>query len=233
MASALPTPLYPLYQDRIGFSGAVLSWIFSLYVCGTLAVLLLVGNLSDNIGRRPVLLLALASALLGSLAFLVLPGISGFLVGRTLHGIAVGVFGAAGAATLADLEPHGDRSRAALFATVANMLGLVAGSLLSGELAQYAPLPLRLPWLAEIAFLFIAMVLIWNLNDDWRRPSPGWWRPQPLHVPKSIRPIVCGRRCCGFQSLGHYGIVSRAGSEPYRERASPVGSGPEWRGRRS
>jgi MFS family permease len=54
MASAIPTPLYPLYQDRIGFSGIVLSWIFSLYVCGTLAVLLLVGNLSDNIGRRPV-----------------------------------------------------------------------------------------------------------------------------------------------------------------------------------
>lgn len=206
MASAIPTPLYPLYQDKLGFSGVVLSLIFSLYVCGTLAVLLLVGNLSDNIGRRPVLLLALASALLGSLAFLALPGISGLLVGRTLHGIAVGVFGAAGAATLADLEPHGDRSRAALFATVANMLGLVVGSLLSGELAQYAPLPLRLPWLVEIAFLMVATILIWNLSNDWRRPSPGWWRPQPLHLPKSIRRLFVAAAAAGFSLSAIMGL---------------------------
>jgi predicted MFS family arabinose efflux permease len=206
MASAIPTPLYPLYQDKLGFSAVVLSWIFSLYVCGTLAVLLLVGNLSDNVGRRPVLLLALASALLGSLAFLALPGISGLLVGRTLHGVAVGVFGAAGAATLADLEPHGDRSRAALFATLPNMLGLVVGSLLSGELAQYAPFPLRLPWLAEIAFLLSATILIWNLNDDWRRPSTGWWRPQPLHVPKSIRRLFVAAAAAGFSLSAIMGL---------------------------
>jgi len=176
MASAIPTPLYPLYQARFDFSSVVLTCIFALYVCGTLAVLLLVGNLSDNIGRRPVLLLALGSALLGSLVFIAAEGALGLLAGRAFHGIAVGFFGAAGAAALADLEPRGDRSRAALFATVANMLGLVAGSLLAGELAQYAPLPLRLPWLAETALLVITTVFIWNLGDDWRRPPAGWWR---------------------------------------------------------
>ena len=56
LASAIPTPLYPLYQHSFGFSGLMLTVIFALYVVGTLAVLILAGNLSDLTGRRPVLL---------------------------------------------------------------------------------------------------------------------------------------------------------------------------------
>lgn len=205
-ASAIPTPLYPIYQNRFVFSGVMLTWIFALYVFGTLAVLVLIGNLSDNIGRRPVLLLALGSALLGSFVFIGAEGAPGLLVGRTLHGLAVGVFGAAGAATLADLEPSGDRSCAALFATVANMLGLIAGSLLAGELAQYAPLPLRLPWLVEIALLSIATILIWRLDNDWRRPAPGWWRPQSFHVPKAMRRLFVAAAAAGFSLSAIMGL---------------------------
>lgn len=161
MASAIPTPLYPLYQSRFVFSEMTLTWVFAAYVFATLAVLLLIGNISDHVGRRSVLLAALGAAILGSITFFVAQGVPGLLIGRALHGIAVGIFGAAGAATLADLEPSGNGMRAALFATLANMLGLVAGALTSGELAQYAPLPLRLPWCLEILLLVGVGIPIW------------------------------------------------------------------------
>ncbi len=206
MASAIPTPLYPLYQAPFGFSGLMLTAIFALYVVGTLAVLVLAGNLSDLIGRRPVLLLGLAAALAGSVAFLFANGITGLLVGRLLHGVAVGVFGAAGAATLLDLEPNGNRSRAALFATVANMAGLVAGSLLAGGLAQYAPLPFRLVWLLELAALAAASVLIWRLPNDRHPAPPGWWRPRPLHMPASMRRLFTVAATAGFSISAIMGL---------------------------
>ena len=98
-----------------------------------MAILLLIGNISGKIGRRPVLLFALGCALAGSVVFFVADCIAELLIGRLFHGIAVGILGAASAAALVDLEPRCDRSRAALFATVANMAGLVGGSLLAGN----------------------------------------------------------------------------------------------------
>lgn len=206
MASAIPTPLYPLYQSRFVFSEMTLTWVFAAYVFATLAVLLLIGNISDHVGRRSVLLAALGAAILGSITFFVAQGVPGLLIGRALHGIAVGIFGAAGAATLADLEPSGNGMRAALFATLANMLGLVAGALTSGELAQYAPLPLRLPWCLEILLLVGVGIPIWQLHNDWRRPPPGWWRPQPLHVPAGMGRLFVATAAAGFSLSAIMGL---------------------------
>src|SRR6476619_2994417 len=59
-ASAAPTPLYALYQARWGFSPITTTVVFGIYAVAVLAALLTVGSLSDHVGRRPVLLAALA-----------------------------------------------------------------------------------------------------------------------------------------------------------------------------
>jgi MFS family permease len=60
MATAsAPSPIYPLYQERWGFSVTMLTVIFAVYVAGLLGALLTVGSLSDHLGRRPVLVAAL------------------------------------------------------------------------------------------------------------------------------------------------------------------------------
>src|SRR5471032_487303 len=54
-ASSAPTPLYHLYQASWGFSAAILTLIFSVYAFSLLVALLVVGSLSDYLGRRPVI----------------------------------------------------------------------------------------------------------------------------------------------------------------------------------
>ena len=58
-ASAAPTPLYRVYQQEWGFSATLLTVVFGAYALALLTALLTAGRLSDHIGRRPVIALAL------------------------------------------------------------------------------------------------------------------------------------------------------------------------------
>src|SRR3712207_8446129 len=62
--------LYPLYQHELGFGGLLVTVVFATYAVGVLAALLLVGRLSDQVGRRAVLFPGLAAAAASSLVFL-------------------------------------------------------------------------------------------------------------------------------------------------------------------
>ena len=56
--SALPAPLYVLYQARDHFSTFMITVIFAAYAAGVVASLFLAGHLSDWAGRRRMVLLA-------------------------------------------------------------------------------------------------------------------------------------------------------------------------------
>jgi MFS family permease len=51
----LPTPLYAVYRDEFGFSGTTLTLIFAVYAVALIPSLLIFGQLSDRVGRRPVI----------------------------------------------------------------------------------------------------------------------------------------------------------------------------------
>ncbi len=57
-ASITPTPLYGTYSVLWHFSPLTLTLIYATYAFGVLATLLLAGGVSDEVGRRPVLLVA-------------------------------------------------------------------------------------------------------------------------------------------------------------------------------
>ena len=58
-ASVTPSPLYGTYSVLWHFSPLTLTLIYATYAFGVLATLLLAGGVSDDVGRRPVLLVAL------------------------------------------------------------------------------------------------------------------------------------------------------------------------------
>ncbi|CAM0567632.1 hypothetical protein MASRES_GEN13593_00630 [Acinetobacter baumannii] len=59
-ASSAPTPLYRLYQQLWQFSPVTLTLIFATYAFTLLGSLLIIGSLSDYIGRRPVIIAAIS-----------------------------------------------------------------------------------------------------------------------------------------------------------------------------
>src|ERR1700745_966330 len=59
-SSAAPTPLYAIYQAKWHFTPITTTVVFGVYAIAVLAGLLTLGKLSDHVGRRPVLLTAIA-----------------------------------------------------------------------------------------------------------------------------------------------------------------------------
>src|SRR6202012_2809189 len=59
LAAGAPTPLLVVFERQWGFPASVLTIAFAAYSLGLLAALLVVGSLSDPLGRRPVLVVAL------------------------------------------------------------------------------------------------------------------------------------------------------------------------------
>src|SRR3954465_12839483 len=104
-ASSAPSPLYVVYQQQWGFTAWVLTAVFAIYVVGLLGSLLVIGALSDHVGRRPVLAGAIALEAVALVLFLVAGGGRVLAVARVLQGVATGAAMTTLGATLVDLDP--------------------------------------------------------------------------------------------------------------------------------
>jgi MFS family permease len=189
-AASAPSPLYAVYAARWGFSSTTLTAIFAVYALALLAALLTAGELSDHLGRRPVLTIALAVQTVAMVAFLLADGVVALYVARILQGIGTGVATGALSAWLIDLEPSDAPGLGSLVGAVAPLAGLAAGAVGSALLVQYGPHPLRLVyWLLTGVFL-VALVAVRSVPDDVPR-RPGWLatlRPD-VGVPAAARPL--------------------------------------------
>lgn len=199
----LPTPLYRGYQQSFGFSPLMVTLIFAVYVASLIPSLLIAGPLSDSVGRRKVLLPAVVLAALGSLVFALADNVGWLFAARLLQGLAVGAASGALTAALSELEPRGDRRRAALVSTVASVGGLGAGPLIAGLLAEYAPSPYVLPFVVEIALLIPAAVAMATLPAS--RPTTKW-RPRRPSLPASMRGVFVSSGTAGFLAFSVIGL---------------------------
>jgi predicted MFS family arabinose efflux permease len=212
LGATLPTPLYPLYQQELGFGGLMVTVVFAMYAVGVLAALLVVGRLSDEVGRRAVLLPALGVAAASSLAFLVPHSLAALFVGRLLSGVSAGAFTGVATAMLIDLAPAEGRARAGLLAAVVNVLGLGLGPVVAGVLADYAPYPLVLPYLLHLALVALSAVALMVVPEPIeRRQGPVRLRVQRLGVPEEVRSTFVRAAVAGFAGfavLGFFTAVS-------------------------
>ena len=70
LGTALPAPLYAIYQRQWHFSSGVLTLIFAVYAVAVLATLLLAGQASDQAGRKPVMAVAVGFGAASTIAFI-------------------------------------------------------------------------------------------------------------------------------------------------------------------
>jgi MFS family permease len=181
----LPTPLYAVYRERFGFSGTELTLIFAIYAMALIPSLLVFGQLSDRVGRRPVIAGGLCVAAVGLLLLALAQSTVWLLVARAVQGLALGTTVGTAAAALVELEPDGDPGRAALAAVLGQSGGSAAGPLVAGVLAQWAPAPRQLCYLVGIALTIAAVLAVVRIEEP-GEPS-GEWRLQTPSVPGEAR----------------------------------------------
>src|SRR5215211_7173435 len=181
----LPTPLYAVYREEFGFSGTTLTLVFAAYTIVLIPSLLVFGQLSDRVGRRPVIVGGLGLAALGLVLLAVAQSVAALLVGRVVQGIALGAAVGTIPAALVELEPNGDHSRAATAAVLGQSGGSAAGPLVAGALAQWAPAPLQLCYAVGVAVTVAAIAGVLTVGEP--RPAAGRWRLQKPSVPAPIR----------------------------------------------
>jgi MFS family permease len=188
-ASAAPTPLYVVYQDEWGFSATTLTLVFALYVFGLLATLLVCGRLSDHVGRRPVIAVAIGLEVVAMLLFVVADGVPALGTARVVQGIATGLAMTAMGAALVDLNPPENPALAGIVSGMAPIGGLAIGALAAGALVEYGPWSTSLIYLLILGALAAAALVAWRMPET-GSPRPGALaslRPQ-LGVPPRLRP---------------------------------------------
>src|ERR1700689_3767198 len=143
LGGTLPVPLYVLYEKQMGFGPLGVTVVFAAYVLGTLFALVALGDLSDHVGRRKGLALAVVCAAVSTGLFLAAPDIWWLIVPRVVRGVAGGLVTGTATAALAELQPRGDHRAAAVVASGSNMTGLGLGPLTAGLFAEYVAMPTR------------------------------------------------------------------------------------------
>ncbi|MEU5031247.1 MFS transporter [Streptomyces milbemycinicus] len=182
------TPLYVLWQNELGFSSGMLTVVFACYIVGLIAALLVAGVVSDRVGRKPVLLPALALGIVASVLFATAGSIVALAIARLLSGVAVGSIVSAGMAAVTDVAGPDRKRLAALLASTAMVLGAGLGPLLAGVLSEALPGPTVTVFLVEIALLVLAVLAVVRmpLRRPAAAPRPGAWVRVPS-VPRANR----------------------------------------------
>lgn len=214
--STLVTPLYIMYKQVFGFSQISLTLIYAVYVIGNICGLLLFGRLSDQVGRRPATLIALGITCVSALLFLFANSVAWLFPARILNGFAAGLGAGALTAWIAELEPHGNRGRAAIVASAANLGGLAFGAVLAGALAQFAPWPLRLPYIAFLVLLLAMFAALGLVKETVQQPVRSMaeleLRPR-IGVPRELRLAFVAPAAIAFAAFALGGFYAALAPE--------------------
>jgi MFS family permease len=187
-ASATPTPLYADYAADWSFSTPVLTAVYAVYAVGVLAALLLIGRISDEIGRRPVLIAALSALLVATVLYMAAQSVEWLFAARGLQGVATGAALAAAGAAMLDLHPRGDAVQVGLVNGVGSALGIGLGAAVSSVLVQEAPDPRVTPFALVFVLFAVALAGTLALRESAPRSERPRFRPQRPKVPRSVRP---------------------------------------------
>jgi Major Facilitator Superfamily len=186
-SSAAPTPLYAIYQARWHFTPITTTVVFGAYAIAVLTGLLTLGKLSDHVGRRPVLLTAIAVHAASLVIFATATGVPALLSARVVQGLSTGAaLGAIGAAML-DM----DRELGTFANAVAPGMGTASGAILSALAVRLLPDPTHLIYLALIGVLALQATAIAAMRETVTR-APGALaslRPE-ITLPRALRAPV-------------------------------------------
>jgi MFS family permease len=202
-ASSAPTPLYSVYRAEWGFSPITITVVFATYAIAVLVALLVVGKLSDHIGRRPVLIASLLVQLAALAVFLVATNVTDLVIARIVQGVSTGAAAGALGAALLDI----DQQRGTIANAVSPISGTATGSLLSGVFVQFLPSPTHLIYVALLGVFAVQLlgVVLMPETVTTKAGALGSLRPEIALPPAVRRPmLVAAPALVAVWSLGGF-----------------------------
>jgi len=179
-------PLLPFYGDAVGASPMQIGLIFASYSLCQIVASPWLGHLSDQHGRRPILIFSL----IGTVASFALLAVANTLfllfAARIIDGLSGGNISTA-RAYISDITEEKDRARAYGIIGAAFGLGFIFGPALGGVLGRYgyaAP-----AWAAAVlAGVALVMTILWlpETNRSSRAARGNPWREMPLMLRRPV-----------------------------------------------
>src|SRR4051794_39224049 len=156
-----------------------------------MVALVVLGRVSNHVGRRPVAIAALLLTAAGTLVLTQVHSVEPLIAGRVLQGIGCGLASSALAAFVVDSAPASPAWLASAVTTSSPMVGLTVGALASGALAEYGPAPRSLIYLIAAGALAACAALVIASPETVARTrgAAAALRPQ-IRVPASARRLL-------------------------------------------
>ena len=153
-------PLLPLYAKQFGASGLEVGFLLMSYSLMQFFFAPMWGRLSDRIGRRPVLMISLATSAVGYTIWGLSTSLAMLFVSRIVAGFGNANLAVA-QAYIADVTPAENRAQGMGIIGAAFGLGFVLGPAIAGIICQFGVHPNMLGFIA--AFFSIADLIFTGL----------------------------------------------------------------------
>ncbi|RCS28307.1 MFS transporter [Polaribacter sp. WD7] len=166
----IPGLIEELIQGDISEAAKVGGWLTFAYAITQFIFAPLIGNLSDQFGRRPVILISLLGFTLDYILLALAPTITWLFIGRVIAGIT-GASITTASAYIADISTPENRAKNFGMIGAAFGLGFIIGPVIGGLLGQYGA---RVPFYATailcfVNFLYGYFILPESLSEEKRR----------------------------------------------------------------
>lgn len=217
-AAAAPSPLLPLLMEEWSFAPWLLTFAFAIYAIAILAALLVVGRLSDHVGRRPVVLVATGLELAAMLLFSAADDIGGMVLARAVQGLATGAATGALSASIADFSGSSRSRLAATLSSAGPLAGLATGAVFAGAAAAGSNDPKAPVFLVFAALFALALLAVVAARESSSRRDGALRSLRPrVAVPPAARrafwratPVAVAVWMTGGFSLSVVGEISRS-----------------------
>ncbi|MBA3393323.1 MAG: MFS transporter [Deltaproteobacteria bacterium] len=161
-------PLLPFYAERFGASPLVATTLVSVYAVCSLISTPIIGKLSDQYGRKPLLMYSQAGTCAGFIVLAFSTSLWMVFIGRILPGLSAGNLSIA-QAYISDHTAPENRAKAFGIIGIAFGIGFMFGPALGGWLGTYS---LHLPFIVAAGFSAVAMFFTYTLLPKETQPPP-------------------------------------------------------------
>ena len=212
-AANAPSPLYERYETAWHASPLIGTIAFAAYAVAVIVGLLWLKELSALLGRRAVLLGAIAGQILALVLFAVAGSFALIVVGRVLQGLASGA--ALGTLSAAMVESDAEHGTAASAASPG--AGSGSGALLSGLVVQFLPDPRQTIYLILAAILAIQALFVLRVIPRGQRRPLSWKAVSPrVAVPADAKTTFMSTAPVVFAVWGLSGFYAALSPALYR-----------------